>query len=253
MNSMSLRAEIKRAVISRQFAIAVILGLFLFNRNTLPEMFQYKLDDTHPLDLLSTSMAASTFSPFSPIFALLPFSSSFVEDYKVKFDKLISARIGVKKYIRNKIIAVAVSGAAVMGLIFSLSILVYILLANGPFLIEDYAYMNGGAWYFLLQEKRVYLFYIVRISLAIVFGMVWAMAGLAFSVIYPNRYTALIAPFVLFQMAWTYMGNSIFNPLYMLRGDFIGVGKGHFVYLIQTLNILILSTLSYLGMKWRLE
>lgn len=253
MRIVNICVEMKRAVCSAQFVISVLLGFFLFNRNTLPEMLQYGLEDTHPLDLLSISMAASTFSPFSPIFALFPFASSFVEDHKSGFDRLISVRIGTKRYIQNKIIAVAFSGAAVMGMIFSSSIFIYMLFADGTFSSENYIYMNGSAWYFLLQTGHVCLFYVVRISLAMLFGAVWSLAGLSFSVIYLNRYTVLIAPFVLFQVAWTYMENSIFNPLYMLRGDFIGPGRGYLVYIIQTANIAVLSVISYIGMKWRLQ
>ena len=59
--------------------------------------------------------------------------------------------------------------------------------------------------------------------LGFLFGCVWALMGFLFAVWIPNRYVALIAPFVLYESMWVGLDKVVWlNPIRLLRGDDVG-------------------------------
>lgn len=70
--------------------------------------------------------------------------------------------------------------------------------------------MKYGDWYIVVGKT----------VLGFLFGCVWALVGLVFAVWIPNRYVALIAPFVLYESMWLGLsGIPLLNPIRLLRGD----------------------------------
>ena len=70
--------------------------------------------------------------------------------------------------------------------------------------------LKYGDWYIAVGKT----------ILGFLFGSVWALVGFAFAVWIPNRYVALIAPFVLYETLWLGLVKVRWlNPIYLLRGD----------------------------------
>lgn len=70
-----------------------------------------------------------------------------------------------------------------------------------------------GDWYIMVGKT----------ILGFLFGCVWALVGFMFAVWIPNRYVALIAPFVLYESMWIGLDKIPWlNPVRLLRGDDVG-------------------------------
>jgi len=155
-----------------------------------------------------------------------------------------------------RILSVAISGAAAIGIPFFL-IFSLITLIGIPTTLENLseAYL-GSNWAPYVAIDGGTLVLAAKLLLSILFGAVWALVGLAVSSWFTNRYVTLIAPFVLYQGLWTLLQTSPYNPLSMLRGDGLQgefVGSYPFMLLYQTTCIALLVLLIRFGMSRRLK
>jgi hypothetical protein len=81
---------------------------------------------------------------------------------------------------------------------------------------------------------------LLRILFGFLFGCVWSLIGLLTSSILTNKYVTYIAPFVLYQLLWFVLSETMWNPVYMLRGDSNFIPSIPFVLVYQTVIILVL-------------
>lgn len=94
----------------------------------------------------------------------------------------------------------------------------------------------------------VYLFW--KVILGFLFGCIWALAGLAFAVWLPNKYVALIAPFVLYEAMWLALGKiPVLNPIYLMRGD--DLNNYPLSGFMECIYILLVSFVVMWGLKRR--
>ena len=85
---------------------------------------------------------------------------------------------------------------------------------------SDEGLMAGTALIFYIENYGEWYIFLWKVILGFLFGCIWALAGLAFAVWLPNKYVALIAPFVLYEAMWLALGKiSVLNPIYLMRGD----------------------------------
>ncbi len=76
------------------------------------------------------------------------------------------------------------------------------------------------------------------------------MAGLAFAVWIPNKYVALIAPFVLYEAMWLALGKiPVLNPIYLMRGD--DLNNYPLSGVMECVYILLVSFVVMRGLKRR--
>ena len=209
------------------------------------------------LYLLTIPMALSGFVPFAAIFAVIPYSTSFCDDYNSGYIKVILSRIGSKRYMNTRILSVAISGAAAIGIPFFI-IFSLISLIGIPTTQENLSqFYLGLSWLPFVAIGGGTLVLAAKLLLSILFGAVWALVGLAVSSWFTNRYVTIIAPFVLYQGLWILLQGSPYNPLGMLRGDFgltgAFVGSYPYVLLYQTTCIVLLVLLIKFGMRKRLK
>ena len=100
--------------------------------------------------------------------------------------------------------------------------------------------MKYGDWY-IAAGKTV---------LGFLFGSVWALVGLLFAVWIPNRYVALIAPFVLYESMWIGLDGIVWlNPIRLLRGD--DVGSYPLAAGVECVYIIIVSAVIMAGLVRR--
>ena len=80
--------------------------------------------------------------------------------------------------------------------------------------------MAGTALVFYIENYGEWYIFLWKVILGFLFGCIWALVGLAFAVWFPNKYVALIAPFVLYEAMWLALGEIlVLNPIYLMRGD----------------------------------
>jgi len=254
--SYSTRSDVKNAIFSTRLYLSATVVLFILIRS----MINYHVLLWHLFDrlyLLTIPMALSGFVPFAAIFAIIPYSTSFCDDYNSGYIKVILSRIGSKRYMNARILSVAISGAAAIGIPFFL-IFSLITLIGIPTTQENLSqFYLGLSWLPYVAIGGGTLVLAAKLLLSILFGAVWALVGLAVSSWFTNRYVTIIAPFVLYQGLWILLQGSSYNPLYMLRGDLAltgaFVGSYPFMLLYQTTCIALLVLLIKFGMSRRLK
>lgn len=247
-----IRNDFKRIFSSFRFYLALGIGLFILLR-PLVISFTHLVRGTF-LEVLTTAFALSDFTPFAAIFCVLPFADSFCQDYQSGYVSFIAGRTGIKKYARYRCMTVMLSGAILMALTVGITILVCAVLADAPETAETAQFLGGSIWYrsgILLENQA--LFVLLKILLGFLFGGLWALVGLVVSVLIPNGYVTLIAPFVLYQVLWLLLEGSAVNPVYMLRGDSNYLPSPGFVLLWQIFLIVLCYIVACKGIQKRVE
>lgn len=171
--------------------------------------------------VMANAFAASGFSPFAAVFPALAYASDFCEEYQSGYLRMVFSRMKPERYGRVRILSVALSGGVMMAIPIGL-VCIIALQCGIPGVPKG---SDEG-----MLDKMVMLTYIEKygdwsvaagkVILGFLFGCVWALVGLAFAVWIPNRYVALIAPFVLYESMWIGFNEiPLLNPIRLLRGD----------------------------------
>ena len=149
------------------------------------------------------SHSLSGYDLFAPILAVLPAATLFCEDYNSGYIKYILNRTEKCWYIRETLLCSSISGGLAIFLPCFLPGLFY--LANGKLNTLE----NMNQWGISTSfDETVYaqmqyvwgglLLSHMLMALAFLFGAIWSNVGLLVSVIFPNKYLALAAPFALY-------------------------------------------------------
>lgn len=249
---MMMKTELKRAFFSLKFILSIIGGLILFLHPVLLAASKWTLST--PMELFSMAMGLSDFTPFAVIFAVIPYGSSFCEDYRSTYANSIISKIGFSKYIRYRWAAVTISGATVMGIIMTTIVILCKSVASIPETVESVSFLNGGPWaaHNLPLLTNGTWFYLLRIALAMLFGALWSSVALMLSALIPYTYLAQILPFVIYQMLWYLLEGTIWNPLYYFRADFQRIPSLEFAFAYQSIWILLIAIATHHFMRRRL-
>lgn len=243
------RSDMRRIFGSWRIYVSVIVGL-LFVLRPFFEAYQVWAQMS-PMLLLSLPFGSSDFTPFAAIFCVLPFADSFCEDAESDFANSIVLRIGARRYAFQRCIAVAISGAMVMGAIVLVAIMSCVLAAGLPETAESADFMRNTIWARMnvILPHSGALFYAGRLLLAVLFGALWALVGLAISTVLTNRYVTLVAPFVLYQVSWYLLSETPVNPVYLVRADHGGIPSLTFVVIYQSALIALCIFAAYRGIR----
>ena len=181
---------------------------------------------------------ASGFSPFASVFPVLAYAAVYCEEHNSGYLRMILHRAGFKGFIKVRAVTVACSGGMLIAVpVAIVCLIVYIggvpgvptgsdseLLA-GTKIIE--AIVKYGDWYVVGG----------KVILGFLFGALWALVGFAFAVWIPNRYVSLLAPFILYDTLWLFIGFKSYNPVQLLSGDDVGHGNYPLAILIDLIYI----------------
>ncbi|MDO4838612.1 MAG: hypothetical protein Q4B32_09505 [Clostridia bacterium] len=133
------------------------------------------------------------------------------------------------------------------------AIVLCFLLAGQQETADSMSFLSVSVWYKLglASPEKVGIMCVLRIAVAFLFGALWALVGLCVSVIVPNKYVTLAAPFVLYQFLWFVLSESPLNPVYQFRGDSNFIPSFWFLILYQTTLIIFCSLFSIAGIRKR--
>lgn len=203
--------------------------------------------------IMFSIFGASGFGPFAAIFPVLAYSSNFCEEYQSGYYRMIISRMSTMKFTSIRMISVGLSGGVIIALPITISC-IYALIAGMPgipqgsdtgildnMVIKEYI-IKYGDWS-VIAGKTI---------LGFLFGATWALVGLAFSIWIPNRYVALIAPFVVYEAVWLGFGEIPYlNPIWLLRGD--DLNNYPLSALLECMYLALTVCVILLGMKRRLR
>ncbi len=246
-----LWCDLRQMTRSPKFYAAWFIGFFVLIRPLIDiwGTWQYYT----PMELLSLPLGSSDFSPYAAIFCVLPFADSFCDDYSSGYGRFIAIRCGKKKYSLCRCFSVALSGGFVISTIMAATEVLCFLLAGQQETADSMSFLSASVWYKLglVSPENVGVMCVLRIAVAFLFGALWALVGLCVSVIVPNKYVTLAAPFVLYQFLWFVLSESPFNPVYQFRGDSNFIPSFWFLIMYQTILIAFCSLFSVAGIRKR--
>lgn len=242
--------DLKRSFLNIGFACGILLLAALLLRAAVMDA---------PLDrsrssyfILMNVFSASGFTPFAAVFPVLAYATVYCEEYQSGYDRMLLARMSPWRFGGMRIVTVALSGGVMMAVPIALVCMVAYTCgipgipqgSDAGMLLESdilYTYIvQYGDWY-IAAGKTLQGF---------LFGCVWALVGLAFAVWIPNRYVALIAPFVLYESLWIGLDKIIWlNPIRLLRGE--DVGSYPLAAGIECIYLLLVSGIIMVGLVRR--
>ena len=165
--------------------------------------------------ILTNVFAASGFGPFAAVFPVLAYGTSFCEEYQSGYYRMIFSRMSPVRFGRIRICSVALSGGVMLAVpIASACIMAYILGVPGVPQGSDEGLLDGTIMLTYIVKYGDWYIAVGKTVLGFLFGCVWALMGFLFAVWIPNRYVALIAPFVLYESMWIGLDGIVWlNPI----------------------------------------
>ncbi len=193
---------------------------------------------------------ASAFSPFAAIFPALAYAAVYCEEYNSGYLRMILHRTGCTGFMKIRAVTVACSGGMMIMLpITVVCLMVYIGGAHGIPADSDEGLLAGTKIMEALIKYGDWYVVAGKVVLGFLFGALWALVGFAFAVWIPNLYVSLLAPFILYDTLWLFIGDRFFNPVYLLSGDDVRHGYYPLAVLIDLLYIGITIPVIYAGIK----
>lgn len=242
------RQDIKRAFGGKGFWLSIVLLTAVFVRAI---WLNTNFDGGVGMEeILTNAMALSGFTPFAAIFPVLVYSTPFCEEYHSGYLKMILTRMGWKSYGFWRMLSTGLAGGISMAIPFA--VVSGIACRYGTYGLADSGYYAGTR---VQQGLELYgdgYVLVGKVILGFMFGCCWALVGMAFAVWAGNRYVALLAPFVLYEVLWIALFNVPYmNPIFLVRGEELGsFGQA---MLMQGLYILVAVTAVGFGLAWRLH
>ncbi len=232
--------ELKHAVLSRYMLTAVVLAAAILCYAYIQNQAGWKTADV--LSLIALPMALSGFTPFASIFPCLPYSLRFVEEYNTGYIRFVLLRKSRRQYLIQKALITAGTGGLMMLAAFAavFAVALWIGLSTET---DSSGFYLVSPWYNLLPVWGGKMVLLLKLGLAFLFGCTWSLVCLLISVVFCNRYVAFLGTFLIYQSLWQLLPGSIFNPVYLLRGDYGGYVSFWVPALLQTAAILLLVVL----------
>lgn len=248
-----LKQDLKRTTISFGMLLAILIGLVLLIEPVTSSIsLAFRTDalaKDNYLNFIFSSMALGGFLIFTPVITVLPGVITFCDEYNTGYVKYILVRKRVNHYLRNRYMANGLAGGIATALPLVLMTLLSLIVCQ-PYTADD---LNSGRLSPFHQTifadvEMVWgglLCVLIIILLAFVFGVVWSTIGLSISILLPNRYVALCAPFVLFYALHIFF-NALqlpqFSPVNTIMPDIL---PSFWFLAIYQAVLLVASTLLY--------
>jgi hypothetical protein len=199
------------------------------------------LREISALSVIDLLFGLSMFKKALVIFAAIPFVASFCSDWNTQYIRFMLARSSVRRYTWSKVTVCSVSSFTVvfLGLLFFLLFLSF-LMPVFPQDIEAHSYPPFGS---LLTSGFPMASLLLTLFIFAVGNSFWVICGLTLSAYLPNRFIAVLSPFVFsYFLEEVSSGFPTWISLYHLTRvrDVIGLGAlPSLIYFIFIFGLLI--------------
>lgn len=201
--------------------------------------------------ILYNVFGTSGFTPFAAVFPVLAYATRFCEEYKSGYYRMVFARMGPERFGATRILTVSLSGGVMLAIpIGAVCVAAFTFGVPGVPQGSDAGMLDGTVLLTYVKKYGDWYIGVGKTVLGFLFGSVWALVGLLFAVWIPNRYVALIAPFVLYEAMWIGLDAIPWlNPIRLLRGE--DVGSYPLAAGMECLYLLIVSAAILAGLRKR--
>jgi hypothetical protein len=189
-------------------------------------------------------------SVIAPVLPVLTFGTSIWDDVESGYIRLILVRMKFSKYIRQRILSVAISGGAVflVSMMLNWGIMALLDSSNSPVL--DYGLVTKA--FGNVYAYSMLLYCALYVLLATVFGALQALLATGVSLLAQNRYVGLIVPAVLYHSGRIFFALSGFRfsflPWYSYSITDAKTSSGE-VYYDYAFYMILFVILLFLGWK----
>ena len=167
--------------------MAILIGLASMQSLVRALRGMDKIMEGFHTDFVLKAIRADTVLSFLPVFAVLPFAASYLEDIKSKFARFFLVRSSYRVYLLSRLSVCFLCGGLVV--------------AGGAVLAWAGAALVFIPKEFAAQEPpETYLELTKTISLLFLNGGLWAVVGMALSTLMESKYIAYASPFVLYYL-----------------------------------------------------
>lgn len=134
------------------------------------------------------------FRKLAVIFAAIPFTSNFADEWKHNITTNCITRKGIKKYAVSNVLLCAITAFIAV----FIGIMLYMLTAScfSDFDRPDQNIYEGYPYCELLNDGPRWLYPVIRIFIFSVSCSMWCVMGLMMSAFIPNKYVAICSPVV---------------------------------------------------------
>ena len=201
------KTELKRSVISKKFLFSVIFSILVHFISVFIMVYHIDFGNYEALNNMCNKHMLWYFSTeigcfVVPLAACIPYSSSLVEEKNTSFINFVCVRDKYLKYIKAKILSVFTSGF--LSIFISVGIFL-ILISLSPYKYGDINIVGCFSEFYSINPNLYYLAYLIVSS---ILGGVFAIMGLAISVIVNNSLVATLAPSIYYFLV-TYVFSTV--------------------------------------------
>lgn len=191
-----LRYDTRRAFLLRWVylgGLCIVILAYISRLDLICEVWEKGelLEHDWTLNFITETLCGESLLFVLPVLSTLPFSSSFIDEWKAGITHLAISRIEKHIYLRSKAIVTALSG----GFILSAGILFLLIISMIVFLpVEQQQAADTVIGNKPLQS------YIELFARYFVCGALWAEVGLFFSTLFNHRFLAWLSPFMIYYL-----------------------------------------------------
>jgi len=228
--------DLKRSFLNRGFFAGIVFALAILLPTAVLDM---PLNGSRSyLHGFGNIFHASSFTPFAAIFPVLAYAAVYCEEYNSGYLQMILHRTGFAGFMKVRTATVACSGGMMIAVPITTACLIdYIGGAHGIPADSDEGLLAGSKIIEAIVKYGDWYVIAGKVLLGFLFGALWALVGFAFAVWIPNRYVSLLAPFILYDALWLFIGYKPFNPVHLLSGDDVDHGNYPLAVLINLIYI----------------
>ena len=258
------KVELHRAICSWGFSAALLIGCGLalghayrtwsILQSTLSnELSRYRFESTYYtgsgfLYSLSYDLyywECQLFFYILPLLAALPHATSYTQDRKSGFQRILVLRCGRMGYVKAKLLSVFVSGGLVAAIpqLFSLALVSLLIPLRNVDLMGLYRTPGVTFYKLLVSHTGLYFLFFILIDF-IIFG-IFSMISLLISLVTDIRFTAWASPFLVYLFLHHISGSisesSTSSPIVFA----VAVQMSHFdvFWVITEMGVLLLAVL----------
>lgn len=245
----------KKDIIRGIFNLRMLLVIVIVFLVQLRPFIQYGIFNSQTtsdyLYLLTLPSSLSGLAPFAVLIPIIPYATSFCDEYNSGYFRLALIRSERNKYCFSKVMSTFLSGGIAMLVPFLLITLLIIAVGvpTTPAVSLSEDYFNDTIWFQYMYSLGGIFVLLGRLILAFLFGAVWALVGLVISIVVPNRYIILLGPFVIYQALWMLCSKMQIGPITLLYG--MSNIPLYIMVLFQAVIIIISSLLAFYGIRRR--
>lgn len=231
--------ELKRYIISPIFAVAVLSALAIMAHPIFDSLKAIFINPQSYLYYISGVHTFGSFDLFAPVIAAAPCSATFYNDFGSGYCKFILPRTSRIKYLLSKIFTCGVTGG--LAVFLPNFILFIYLFAFGKPHSSGMDILQGSILGAIEYTNNGLNVMIILLLLSFLFGFAWSLIGLAVSAFIPNKYVALVAPFLIYFALSTALSltdeSLVFSPINMLYPNYSQIPSIAFCFIYQLILI----------------